>query len=457
MATLDAAAGHWPRLLMGLGGLAPDQLTNRHQSCPSCTVQGIALGHGRNVDRYRWDNDNGPGGWYCSQCGGKDGRGGAGSGLDLLMRVRGWDLKQACQAVERHLGIEPTAPATRSKRRHRIPDKPPADAAPPALGRAVAQWCYRDAAGEQLYWIQRIPQPPKTEGAKPGKLFVHRTWLDGQWHYPSRRDGFASEWPAPRPVYRLPDLTDRPDAPVLIGEGEGKTDAATELFPDHVCIGWTGGTAGINHTDWRPLAGRTVILWPDNDDKGRSCMATLGERLLALGCLVTVVRLPDGVPAGWDLADALRDGWTSGRAAKAVATYGRVLEPPAPPAVEPAAPVLPAEPPAAAPPAGGQPFHFLGFDDGGYFYQPGNTGQVVRLSRASHTATNLLQLAPIAYWETLYPSKTGVNWQAAASALFVQQAAVGIYSPDRIRGRGAWCDDGRSVLHLGDRLLVDEM
>jgi putative DNA primase/helicase len=61
----------------------------------------------------------------------------------------------------------------------------------------------------------------------------------------------------------------------------------------------------------------------------------------------------------------------------------------------------------------------------------------------------------VAYWETLYPSKTGPSWTTAASSLFEQQARVGIYSPDRIRGRGAWWDDGRPVLHLGDRLLVD--
>ena len=31
-----------------------------------------------------------------------------------------------------------------------------------------------------------------------------------------------------------------------------------------------------------------------------------------------------------------------------------------------------------------------------------------------------------------------------------------MFDPDRIRGRGAWLDDGRVVFHLGDRLIVDE-
>ena len=66
-----------------------------------------------------------------------------------------------------------------------------------------------------------------------------------------------------------------------------------------------------------------------------------------------------------------------------------------------------------------------------------------------------MRLAGLAYWETIYPSKTGVNWSAAISSLFARQASVGVFSPDRIRGRGAWSDAGRSILHLGDRLIVD--
>ena len=98
----------------------------------------------------------------------------------------------------------------------------------------------------------------------------------------------------------------------------------------------------------------------------------------------------------------------------------------------------------------------LGFDGDGYYYQPHRTGQVIRLSRSSHTATNLCALAPLPYWEATHPGgRSGPNWTAAASTLFEQQATVGVYSPDRIRGRGAWWDQGRAVLHLGDRLVVD--
>ena len=80
---------------------------------------------------------------------------------------------------------------------------------------------------------------------------------------------------------------------------------------------------------------------------------------------------------------------------------------------------------------------------------------MVKLGRGHHTATHLVRIAPAAYWEALYPSKQGFNATAAASSLFQQQDAVGMFDPDQLRGRGVWIDDDRVVWNLGDRLEVD--
>jgi len=398
---LDAAAGRWPTLLMELGGLSSDQLTDRHQPCPACG----------GTDRYRWDQDDGPGGWFCNRCGGKNHQGGAGSGIDLLMRVRGWSLAEACSAVERHLGLAIERPA------------------PPTAG-AESFWRYNAD-----FIVCRFPDPVKGKKVRP------LWWDGGKWAWKSP--------PKPRPLYWARRET---NAPVLIAEGEPSIDAAAKLFPAHACVTWPGGTPSVDKADWSSLRGRDVTIWPDADDVGRKAAAQLAAILLRLGCTVQVVNIPSGAPQGWDLADALSEGWKPAQAAKAVERFARAVEPPAAPEPEPQA-----APPAAAStePLPAAPFTCLGFDDGGYFYQPNNTGQVVRIGRASHTAVNLLALAPVAYWETLFPGKAGPSWTTAASSLFEQQARVGIYSPDRIRGRGAWWDDGRPVLHLGDRLLVD--
>ena len=395
---IDAASGRWPELLGALAGLSPEQLTDKHQPCPACAGE----------DRYRWDRDDGPGGWYCNQCGGKDHAGGAGSGMDLLTRVMGWDFKQACRRIEQHLGIDTTKPRLE----------------PPTAG-AEHIWRYNDD-----YIVCRFP----------GKKIRPLLWNGSAWVWKS---------PAkPRPLYWARRSA---AAPVLIAEGEKTADAAAILFPDHAVCTWPGGTSNVQHADWHPLLGRSVTIWPDADDVGRKAAAQLARILLGLRCTVQVVNPSEKLPQGWDLADGLAEGMTPAQAAGIVAKFAEAIELP---------PELPdAEPPTPTPDApeipSSAPFVCLGFSEGVYYYQPGSTGQVISLSRSSHTGTNLLTLAPLSYWETLFPSKTGANWLAAASSLFETQAAVGIFSADRIRGRGAWWDAGRSVLHLGDRLLID--
>jgi putative DNA primase/helicase len=471
--SLAAADGQWPRLLIELGGLKPEQLQNRHQPCPACG----------GTDRYRWDQDGGAGGWFCNQCGGKDHTGGGGNGMDLLLRVTGWDFATASRRVEAHLGL-PDATALQTSQQAaaaairrstdrpvRIPEQPPADAPPPELGRATAQWCYRNAQGEQLYWVQRFDLQ---QGGRQRKAFVQSTWLDGRWHFPSRRDSFRSDWPAPRPLYRLPELQQRIWAEVLITEGEKAADAAAQLLPDQVVVSWCGGSQSLQTVDWHPLAERAVTLWPDADAAGREAMAKLAALLLELNCSVTVVLPPGCTTDDWDLADApgadgwdLADAnWSTEQAMSHLQRYRRSIKRPEPAASTPAA-LLPQTPktlpPAQAgaaaiglsPVAQDQPFSCLGYDADGYYYQPQATGQVMRLAASAHGSVNLCRLAPLPYWETLYPSKRGVNWTAAASDLFSRQATVGMFDPDRLRGRGAWWDQGRCVLHLGDRLLID--
>lgn len=392
MTILDAARGRWPDLLQQLGGLTPDQLTDKHQPCPLCGGK----------DRYRFDDQDGSGSWFCNKCGGKACTGGGGNGMDLLMRRMGWDFAEAAKRVKQHLAVIP---------------KPPTDG-------AEHVWRYTNT-----FYVCRFA----------GKRIRPLCW-----------DGDAWRWkapPTPRPLYWA-----RRDAnlPLLIVEGEKTADAAAALFPNHAVLTWPSGCKAIDKTDWSLVAGRRCVLWPDADMPGREAMAKLALRLLAVGAAqVRIVHPPEGVPEGWDLADA---DWSPSQAAAHLMRHRSApIEMPEPVAEPELTPVVEPEPI----PQADSCFTCLGFDNDSFYYQPHSTGQVTRLSRSSHTGTNLVSLAPLSYWETLYPSKTGVNWTAAASSLFERQAAVGVYSPDRIRGRGAWWDKRVSVLHLGDRLVID--
>lgn len=107
------------------------------------------------------------------------------------------------------------------------------------------------------------------------------------------------------------------------------------------------------------------------------------------------------------------------------------------------------------------PFALLGFAGDNFFYQPGESGQITAIAGAKHSSTQMLRLARLDWWLKHYPRKNddgdtvGVNWQQAYDNLFERQYQVGYFDPDNVRGLGAWWDDGRTVLHLGDRLIVD--
>ncbi|EPC0986322.1 primase-helicase zinc-binding domain-containing protein [Enterobacter hormaechei] len=89
--TVKQACGHWPRILPALGVKV---MKNRHQACPVCGGS----------DRFRFDDKEGRGTWFCNQCG-------AGDGLKLVEKVFGVTASEAAGKVEAVTGnLPPVAP-----------------------------------------------------------------------------------------------------------------------------------------------------------------------------------------------------------------------------------------------------------------------------------------------------------------------------------------------------------
>ncbi|EOT8853305.1 primase-helicase zinc-binding domain-containing protein [Escherichia coli] len=90
--TVKLACGHWPRILPALGVKV---IKNRHQACPVCGGS----------DRFRFDDKEGRGTWFCNQCG-------AGDGLKLVEKVFGVSAAEAAGKVNALTGnLPPVAPA----------------------------------------------------------------------------------------------------------------------------------------------------------------------------------------------------------------------------------------------------------------------------------------------------------------------------------------------------------
>jgi hypothetical protein len=87
---------------------------------------------------------------------------------------------------------------------------------------------------------------------------------------------------------------------VYIVEGEKAFNAALSIGLNATTS--AGGSGAANKTDWRPLAGRDVVILPDNDNPGEKFAATVAGILFGLGCTVRILRLP-GLPAAGDLVE----------------------------------------------------------------------------------------------------------------------------------------------------------
>lgn len=179
-------------------------------------------------------------------------------------------------------------------------------------------WRYHDAEGRLLGCTARFDKPANGSPAeKQVKPFTFCQGPNGRTEW--RCKGFAE----PRPLYGLDRLASRPGAPVLVVEGEKAADAGARRFEDHVVITSPGGSKAARKTDWSPIAGRRIVIWPDADDPGTRYADDVADMARRAGAAsVHVVKLPAGLPEGWDLADDLPAGIGDGDLAALLADAG---------------------------------------------------------------------------------------------------------------------------------------
>ncbi len=171
-------------------------------------------------------------------------------------------------------------------------------------GLADQFWPYRDAAGRVLGVALRWNAPG---GCKEFRFATLRREPDGRTRWRLKH------LPAPRPLYGLDRLAAAPGAPVVVVEGEKAADAAARIFPDAVATTSPGGANAAAKSDWSPLTGRRVLIWPDADEAGARYARDVTAALAGLGCdmelvdaaaLVARLGVTGAAAQGFDAADA---------------------------------------------------------------------------------------------------------------------------------------------------------
>ncbi|MCO8165486.1 DUF927 domain-containing protein [Pseudomonas sp. 21LCFQ010] len=268
--------------------------------------------------------------------------------IDLVRYLDGCTDIEACNKLAVFLHVQPQTPNTptasnKPKTGEWQPVQPIPDDAMSKIPKAHRQhgspskvWLYRNAEARPLLALYRFDVQADGNG-QSGKVFAPLTWCRNtatgvhQWRWQGL--------PEPRPLLRLDELHRRSTDPVVICEGEKSSDAAATLLPGHVATCWLNGTNSWRKADFTPLAGRDVLLWPDNDAPGLNCMDGLAEHLRKLGAAsvrmlaLTMMSQRPGAdgdkptlsPGGsWcegdDAADALHKGWTADHFAELLRT-----------------------------------------------------------------------------------------------------------------------------------------
>ncbi len=280
----------------------------------------------------------------------------------------------------------------------------------------------------------------------------------------------------PRPLYGAHTITDSTDT-VLVVEGEKCVDAARKMFPESSVVTWPQGTNNVGKADWKLLAGKQIIVWPDNDQPGHDCVfGKAGDErnpfkpgLIhhAKDAGITSIRVvvpPKGMSKGWDISDMIQEGATVEQVAELISSAG---------AVNPDA-FIPIEilPPLDAPKQPEQkkikedkfadaPFRFLGYNRDTHFFMTKQTCQVFQFSaKQLRDIGNLMSLAPLNWWEKKFISGDGGSFNGmriayAVNMLIQQSNKKDVFTAERIRGRGAWWEHSKPVVHLGRNLHVD--
>lgn len=294
----DRALGKWRSILPALG-VSQQFLTNKHGPCPLCG--------GR--DRYRFDDKAGSGSWICSHCG-------AGSGVDLVMRIHNLPFLDAKKLIEQQL---PSAVVVMPKAAQSADVATMAvglwRSAQPLTGNDPASWYLVGRGIKPTAWPTQLRFLPRATYIHDDKrrtqhpamlaLFaapdasgytVHTTFLDPagrKAQVPIVRKLAPGKIP-PGGAVRLAPSADT----MGIAEGIETALSASALFGVPV---WAALTAGAL-LKWQPPAtARHVIVFGDHDQSftGQHASYSLAYRLKTEGLHVEV-RLPDEMGTDWN-------------------------------------------------------------------------------------------------------------------------------------------------------------
>jgi hypothetical protein len=207
-------------------------------------------------------------------------------------------------AVPRHSSAQPLAiPAAAGMSPATKDDHGPDALSPSAQAasmRETARICAPEdaengAAAASRLFGRKSDEIYRYPGADGATAFYVCRWIQPDGHADERTLSWLPSfgwtfraWAGGRPLYRLDEIVANQQAEVIVCAGEAAADASAKLFPGCVVTCASGAENEAAKSDWKPLAGRNILIWPNNDDVGRAYANEVATTLAELNCVVSV-------------------------------------------------------------------------------------------------------------------------------------------------------------------------
>lgn len=228
----------------------------------------------------------------CFVCGGGDGY------IEQLKQRQLWPILVTSQQLQTNVPREEVLEGLVET------DEKPPRAPIPDKYEPVTIHQYKTRQGKLIGTVTRFEKPVAPgEHHKPEKKFIP-TFCFMKSGVPT----WLHRGPALKPFYNLPSLS--LPGPVILVEGEKTADAAQHVFPHNPVLSPMGGLQGFNRSDFSPLQGLKVVIWPDADESWKENAERWAHQIYHLAAEIKIVQLSkklvDTYPK-WDLADPIPD------------------------------------------------------------------------------------------------------------------------------------------------------
>jgi len=297
--TQDAAKGKWRGILLELG-IPEKALRDEHGPCPMCG----------GTDRFRWDNKDGRGTYYCNGCG-------PGDGMKLAMDFTGLPFKQVASRIDDMLGnIKPDGTTPKrdfsSEDLRRMMRETYAASQPVQKGDLVDRYLATRHLDEPAYHKTLRFAPSLRDGqggTRPAMLAcvgvpgadrfvsIHRTFLKPDGSGKAEIEKPRKMMPGPLPDGACVPLSDYTGGVLGIAEGIETAIAACALYTMPV---WSAINSNLLAKWWPPEGCTEVVIFGDNDTKfgGQYAAYHLAHRLTVKG-IDAQVMIPDTPGTDW--------------------------------------------------------------------------------------------------------------------------------------------------------------